>query len=187
VGSNPTLSASLAEGPAFSARTCWQFSPVAAGFFIWTPDFKSAEPAHSSPNGPFISGALDSADLVRFSKFVCFERLMNRCEVGFCSSIRTGNNIRTRIFHFEVRIPPLQPAIPTFDQALQETRQWAGNLDFCVFPFVSGLPVCKVEAEIGESLRSSPRIFSFLRDNGRRPVRSRLAPGPDGPKPTHHP
>lgn len=182
MSSNPTLSASLTEAPAFSARTCWQFSPVAAGILISAPDFKSAEPAHSSPNDPFISGALDSADLARFSKFVYFERLIYRCEVGFCSSTRTGNNIRTRIFHFEVRILPLQPVIPTFDQAHQETRQWAGNLEFCVFPFVSGLPVCQGGGEIGENLQSSPRIFSFGETTGG----SRRAPAPDSPKPTYH-
>lgn len=71
-----------------------------------------------SPNiatpGQFLSGALDFADSVRFSKFECFERVMNSNEAGFCGSSRTGNSNRFRIRHMEVRIPPPQPGSARF-------------------------------------------------------------------------
>jgi hypothetical protein len=66
----------------FSARRCWQLSPALATILIWVPDFQTAELVHSSPNGPILSRALDSADSVRFSKFECFQRLMNSMKWG---------------------------------------------------------------------------------------------------------
>jgi hypothetical protein len=42
----------------------------------------------------FLSGALDSANSVRFSKFECFEQLVNPNEMGFFKSSRTGKSIR---------------------------------------------------------------------------------------------
>jgi hypothetical protein len=65
-----------------------------------------------SPNGSFLSRTLDSAHSVRFSKFECFETLMNSDEMGFCSSSRTGKSIRFRNHHIEVRLLSPQPGIP---------------------------------------------------------------------------
>jgi hypothetical protein len=41
----------------------------------------------------------------RFSKFECFESLMNSSELGFCSSSRPGKSIRFRDRRIEVRYP----------------------------------------------------------------------------------
>jgi hypothetical protein len=62
---------------------------------------RSAVSAHSSPNGSFLSGALDSADSVRFSKFECFETLLKSNELGFCCSSRTGKSIDIKNRHIE--------------------------------------------------------------------------------------
>jgi hypothetical protein len=75
--------------------------------------------AHSSPNGPFFSGALDSTDSVRFSKFECFERLMKSGGMEFCCSSRTGKSVRFRNRHIEVRILPPQPPSPASGDSLQ--------------------------------------------------------------------
>ena len=125
----------LGRSRIFSARNWWQLSPVAvaishlnSGLLIWNS-------RSFSPNGPFLSGALDSADSVRFSKFECFERLMNFNEMGFCSSSWTGKSIRFRIRHIDVRILPPQPPIQVFGRTAQETREWAGNPGFSCIRF----------------------------------------------------
>jgi hypothetical protein len=52
--------------------------PVLAAISDLSAVLQIGRDAHSSPNVPFISGALDSADSVRFSKWECFEKLMVR-------------------------------------------------------------------------------------------------------------
>jgi len=68
--------------------------PTNSSYFsieLWTP--KPAVPAYYSPNGLFLSEALDSTVSVRFSKFERFELLMNLCEKRFCRFSRTGESI----------------------------------------------------------------------------------------------
>src|SRR6266566_5073285 len=52
---------------------------------------------------------------------------MNCSEMGLCSSSQTGNSIRFRIRHIEVRILPPQRPIPALGRAPEETPEWAGN------------------------------------------------------------
>jgi hypothetical protein len=112
----------LEEGPICRYRAGQRLEPVARSGEGSTPvplppptaisdfEFQSARSAHSSPNGPFLSGALDSADSVRFSKFKCFARLTNAYEVGFCTPSRTGENNRVQNRHIEVRYLLSQPS-----------------------------------------------------------------------------
>jgi hypothetical protein len=58
---------------------------------------------YSSANGSFLSGALDSANSIRFSKFEPFEMFMNSKKWGFCSSSRTGKSIRFRNRHIRAK------------------------------------------------------------------------------------
>jgi hypothetical protein len=90
--------------------------------------------AHSSPNGPFFSGALDSTDSVRFSKFECFERLMKSGGMEFCCSSRTGKSVRFRNRHIEVRILPPQPPIRAFGLGSPLKARMAGNPAFRATP-----------------------------------------------------
>ena len=116
----------------FSARGCWYFAPVLAAISDLSSGPLIGRIRPSSPNGSFLSKALDSADSVRFSKFECFELFMNSDEMGFYNSSRTGKSIPSLCF----RSPGLR-------------------------------------TEFEGGLRLIPRIFPFLGDGGRRPVRSR--------------
>jgi hypothetical protein len=59
----------------------------------------------------FLSGALDPANFVRFSKLKCFEMLMYPNQLEFCYSSRTGKSVdlEIAISRFESRRPPTPP------------------------------------------------------------------------------
>jgi hypothetical protein len=121
--------------PAVLCRRLLAISPILAVISDSSSGLPSAEPAHSSPNGSFLSRALDSANLVRFSKFECFEMLMCPNQMGFCCSSRTGKSIRVRNRHIEARI--LRPG---FSRDVRMGRRSGFSR---AFAFVSGLPLCR--------------------------------------------
>ena len=130
-------------------------------------------PARSSPNGPFISGALDSADSVRFSKFECFERLMDCSEVGFFNSSRTGNSIRFRIV---IGSNPPAPANHCHWPGFPKRPAGRKSRLFTHSVWSPNSWLAEVEEEIAESLRAYPQTFPFCGDYWRRLVRSPLPP-----------
>ena len=93
----------------FSARGCWQLSPVLAVI----SDLSSGSLIGRAR--PFFSewlNSLQSSGLRGFGtvfEIRVFELLMNSDEMGFCKSSRAGKSIRFRIRHIEVRILPPQP------------------------------------------------------------------------------
>jgi hypothetical protein len=102
----------LRRGRLFSARGCWVLSPVLAAISDLGSDFYSAESTHSSPNGSILSRSLHFANSLRFSKFECFELLMNSDEMEFCRSSRAGKsahsfppNVRRRAINALIHRP----------------------------------------------------------------------------------
>jgi hypothetical protein len=78
----------LGRSRLFSARGCGQLSPVLAAISDLISGLLIGRVG--SFFSEFLSGALDSADSVRFSKFEVFETLMNFNEMSFDSSSWTG-------------------------------------------------------------------------------------------------
>ena len=140
------------------------------GFLIVESGPVSAKPAHHSPNRPFLSGALDSANSVRSSKFQRFEGPMNFNEKRFCGSSRTGESIR---FQFAIsRFESSRPSQPVRRQeilpsVIPEMPANGGLLRSC-----GRSPDSKFghfQGEIADSLRRIFEIFPFLGDGGWRP------------------
>jgi hypothetical protein len=77
----------LGRSRLFSALGCRQLPPVLATISDLSFVLYLAASAHYSPNGSFLSRALDSGDLVRLSKFEFFEWVMNFNAMGFWSSL----------------------------------------------------------------------------------------------------
>jgi len=161
----------------FSVRRCWELSPVLAAISVLDSGLLNGRARPSTPNGSILSRALDSAYSVRFSKFECFERLMNSDEMGFCKSSRAGKSIRFRNRHIEVRFLPPQPSSPASDPSLQPSPHRPGNPGF--FRHSTWSPECRspnFARKIAESLQPFPEKIPFCRDYRRRLVRSGLPP-----------
>src|ERR1700730_14727720 len=73
----------LGRSRLFSAQGCWQLSPVFAAISDFNSRLLIGRVGSFFSDGSFLSGALGSADSVRFAKFECFERLMSSNEMGF--------------------------------------------------------------------------------------------------------
>jgi len=150
----------------FSARTSWQLSPIAAAFSQLNAGRISAESAHSSPNGPFISGALDSAYLVRFSKSECSERLTNCGKWGSAAPLgqATGSDLEFVIPRFESSRP--SQAFRRFLKLLKKLENRPEIRAFRVSDSVSALLVQRTQSR---NLRKSPVL------SGNIPVLRRLS------------
>jgi hypothetical protein len=105
---------------------------------------------------------------------------MNSNEMGFCGSSQTGESIRFRTRHIEVRILPPQPPIP-LGRAPEETPEWAGNPGFSRIRFRLWTPA------LPDMRRKSPKVsvhfgeYSRFGDFRRRRVRSGLPPDRGSP------
>jgi hypothetical protein len=150
----------------FSARDCWQLSPVLAAISDLSTGLLIGR------GGSFFSewlNSLWSSGLRGFStvlKFECFERLMNSNEMGFCSASRTGKSIRFRNRHIEVRNLPPQPRGPGIrPHQPRKARNWRAFLHSGRSPGGAMGPEGRPNPE---SLRLTPAKFPFSGDNGQR-------------------
>jgi hypothetical protein len=155
MGSNPLPSASLAEGMR-SLRELLAIKPSASGDSHLNSKLLTGRAGLFFSEWPISLRSSGLCGFVRFSKFQCFEKLNNCSELGFCSSSRTGNSVRFRIRHIEVRIS-------TGDSGMF----CAQTLHFKAFASESAAsPVSEnwqPWREFVESLRPEPRKFPFLR------------------------
>ena len=153
----------------FSVRRCWELSPVLAAISVLDSGLLNGRARPSTPNGSILSRALDSAYSVRFSKFECFERLMNSDEMGFCKSSRAGKSIRFRNRHIEVRFLPPQPgSLGPEEMALTLAERPANGGLLRTSHRSPGSDFRHSRNEFADSLRQTFEKLPFLGDCGRR-------------------
>jgi len=94
-GSSP--SASLADAaPSPNRPPCER--PITIAISNLSPGSVTSPSPFYAPKGQFLSGPLDSANLLRFSEFDHFERLMSFSKKGLGNISRTGESLRFRNF-----------------------------------------------------------------------------------------
>src|SRR3954469_6590026 len=87
-----TLSATMAEEACSPSSLMSKQAQYWRPFLIWPVYQGPAGFSFFSPKRLFLSGPVDCADLVQFSKFERFEVLMNCLETRLCVISRTGES-----------------------------------------------------------------------------------------------
>jgi hypothetical protein len=94
-GSNPVpLPPPAYPRPSVLRTNSWQLSPTAAAISNLSSGLPTGRTPYYSPKDPFLSGSLDFTHSLRFSKFDCFELLMNLSGKWFGRFSRIGDNVR---------------------------------------------------------------------------------------------